>query len=228
MSRVILVDPQRAAAQRFDQFALRIRRELHERDLRTVLITSALRGEGKTLTSCNLSLALASISAEHRVALVELDLRKPAASEVLMIRPQVGLERVLSGEAPLSEARIATELPSLDLFLIGRPVAKAHELLSGALLARVLAELEKRYATVVLDTPPALLVADVPLILEHVGACVAVVRAGSTRLAALHDTLEVLPPEKLLGVFLNDAPAPRHAKSYGYYAEDGKRDGNAG
>jgi Mrp family chromosome partitioning ATPase len=191
-------------------------------------MTSALRNEGKTFTACNVALALASMPADHRVALVELDLRRPAISETLGTEPRVGFERVLSGEAPLSEARTPTELPSLDLFPVGRPVRDPHERLAQPLLAEVLAELGKHYATVVLDTPPALLVPDALLILQHVDACVAVVRAGSTRLAALRDTFETLPPEKLIGIFLNYAPAPRHAGQYGYYVDEAERDPDAG
>jgi Mrp family chromosome partitioning ATPase len=78
-----------------------------------------------------------------------------------------------------------------------------------------------RYDAVVVDSPPVVPVPDVSLILGHVDACVAVVRAGSSRLRVTREMFEQLPREKLLGVFVNDIRTPRRSQQYGYYyAED--------
>jgi Mrp family chromosome partitioning ATPase len=219
-ARAVLLDPRQPHTERFRRFALRVRQELKRRELRSVLITSPVRSEGKTLTACNLALALASMAAGGRIAFLELDVRRPSASQGLGVLPRVGIEEVLTGAAALETACIRTELPSLDLYLVREPPARAHEVLALPSLATVFRQLETRYDTVVVDSPPVLPVPDVSLILGHVGACVAVVRAGSSRLKAARDTFEQLPREKLLGVFVNDVSVLRSSEQYGYYSAE--------
>ena len=125
-----------------------------------------------------------------------------------------------AGASALEAARIRTELPSLDLYLV-REAAEPHEILALPSLEVVFWELGTRYDAVVVDSPPVLPVPDVSLILGHVDACVAVVRAGTTRVRAARDMFEQLPREKLLGVFVNDIGTPLGSEKYGYYsAED--------
>ena len=113
--------PGGAASERYRHFAIRVSRAAKAAEARTILITSASRAEGKTTTSCNLALALASMAGGRRVAFLELDLRRPAASEELGVRARVGIEAVLAGEARLDECRLTTNLPDLDLFLAAKP-----------------------------------------------------------------------------------------------------------
>jgi len=203
---------------------VRVRQELQRRETKSVVITSAVRAEGKTFTACNLVLALASMAAGERIALIELDARRPSASEGLGVFPRVGIEEVLQGEADFGAARIRTELPSLDLYLVRNPHPHAHEILALPRLAAIFRILEARYDTIVVDSPPVLLVPDLSLILRHVDACIGVVRAGRSRLKAARDMFEQLPREKLIGVFVNDIPTPLRAAQYGYYsAEDETR-----
>ena len=216
-ARAVHIGRPHAAAERFRHLAVRVRRELEARRGRLLLVASALRQEGKTVTSCNLALALASMASERRIALIDLDLRRPSVASALLVRPAVGIEHVLRGEATLGSARIPTELPTLDLYLASGPVRQAHELLAGATFRQVLAELSERYAVVVADTPPVLLVPDVPLIAPHVDGIMVVARASRTAISNFRDMLGLLPREKLLGGFLNEVRASLHATEYGYY-----------
>lgn len=219
-TRAVLLDPRQHHTERFRRFAVRVRQELKRHGMTSVLITSPVRSEGKTFTACNLALALASMAAGGRIALLELDTRRPSASQGLGVSPAVGIEEVLAGAADLGAARIRTDLPSLDLYLVRKPPPQAHEILALPSLERIFCELGTHYATVVVDSPPVLLVPDVSLILGHVDACVAVVRAGRSRLRAAHDMFEQLPREKLLGVFVNDISTPHHAAEYSYYSAE--------
>jgi len=223
-ARAVLLDPRKPHTERFRRFAVRVRQELDQRGAKTALITSALRSEGKTFTACNLALALSSMLAGGRIALLELDTRRPAISPSLGVEPRVGIETVLAGEVPLRTARTPTDLPSLDLYLIRRPPPSPHELLTGGALPGIFRELEQRYDIIIVDSPPILVVPDVSLLLAHVGACVAVVRAGSSRVKAAREMLEQISGDKLLGVFVNDLGTPRGSDQYGYYsAEDDSR-----
>lgn len=215
-ARAVLVDPDGGPAEHLRHFAMRLNRELDARGERSVAVTSSLRGEGKTTVACNLALALTAVTENKRIALVDLDLRRPRAAAALGVEPALGIERVLAGEAPLEAARVRTQVPSLDLYLVRRPVAGFF----GANAAsRVIAELGSKYDLVVVDTPPVLLVPDVVLLLPHVGACFVVVRLGVTRQNALAKALEEIPEDKLLGAFVNEMPKPSYYGDYGYYAD---------
>jgi Mrp family chromosome partitioning ATPase len=220
MARAVLVDHPGPRAECFRHFALQLRRELENRKIRSVLVTSALPQEGKTVTACNLALALASMTSGRRVALVDLDFRSPAVARGMGITAEVGLERVISREVPLRSACMRTDVPALDLFAARHPLRRPHELLATPVVSEVLLELTRRYATVVCDAPPVLPVPDVLLTVPHVGGCVVVARAGETRRSTFLPMLELLPREKLIGGFLNEARLPRFAKQYVHYPAD--------
>jgi capsular exopolysaccharide synthesis family protein len=227
-ARAVVMERPGAVAERFRHLAVRVRRELDASGGQTLLVTSSLREEGKTVTSCNLALALASMASEQRIALLDLDLRRPSVARALGVRPKIGLDQVLRGDASLASARIHTDIPALDLFLAASPMRHAHEVLATAALPRLLAELRQQYALVVVDTPPVLLVPDVPLIVPHFDACLVVARVGKTARSAFQDMLALLPRPKVLGGFLNEVRASGHAAQYGYYLgeDDDEPDGD--
>jgi Mrp family chromosome partitioning ATPase len=213
---------------RFRHFALRVRRALEEREARSVLITSAIQGEGKTVVACNLALALASMSGEGRIALVDLDLHHPSVASVMGITPEFGVESVLQRETSVGAVRVPTNLSTLDLYPVARAIPRAHETLARPSLRSLIQELSKQYATIVCDSPPTLLLPDVELIAPHVDACVLVARAGISRRLPFREMLTMLPRERLIGTFLNSSSQPRHAKDYGYYRDPSEDDSAAG
>jgi receptor protein-tyrosine kinase/non-specific protein-tyrosine kinase len=227
-ARAVLVDRSGPSAERFRHLAVRIRQELQRLDQRVLFVTSAQRQEGKTLTSCNLALALASIAGGERIALVDLDLRRRSLAKALGVQASAGVDGVLQGSCALSDVRIPTDLPALDLFpAVGR-LDDPHELLAGPRLSEMLEALAARYRFVICDTPPVLLVPDVPLVISRTGACLFVVRAGATRRAALLDALNLIPTATVIGIFLNDLRSLATAR-YGYgYGDDAEPRDDAG
>jgi succinoglycan biosynthesis transport protein ExoP len=219
-ARAVLVGPREPYTERFRRFAVRVREELGRRQRRSVIITSGQRAEGKTFTSCNLALALASLPVAGRIALIDLDLRRPSAARALGVTPRVGIDQVISGAATLDAARMRTDSDSLDLYLMAKPAAQAHQLLAHPRLAELLSRLEEQYDAVIIDSPPALLVPDVSMILSHVGGCIVVVRVGATRLRNTRDMFDQLPQEKLIGAFANDITLSHAARQYDYYAAE--------
>jgi len=203
-------------AESFRQFAIRVRLFVEGRRNPAVLVTSALRREGKTTIACNLALALASMAAERRVALLDLDLHRPGVAAALGIRPPVGIESTLDGEAMLASTRTRTDVPALDVFAVRSPRPHAHAVFSSRRFRDVMAELTTGYDAVVVDAPPVLPLPDVSLIAPEVGGCIAVVRAGNTPRSAFREMLGVLPGDRLIGCFLNDAILSRSAR-YDYY-----------
>jgi non-specific protein-tyrosine kinase len=216
-ARVIVTDGQGASAEAARHIALRLRRELGRRHARSLAVISSERGEGKTTVACNLALAIASLSRGRVVALVDLDLRAPSVATALGVPQSRGIDDVLRGSCRLDDARVEIEKPGLDVYSARHPEANAHELLVGPAFAALVAEFERRYEITVFDTPPMLLVPDAPVIIEQVGATVAVSRAGRTRRKAFEKMLELLPPAKLIGTVLNEGALAGSGREYGYY-----------
>ena len=223
-ARAVVIDHSGGVSEYYRHFALRVLRELKERNARSLLVTSALREEGKTTTACNLALALSSLAGGRPVALVDLDLRRPAVAKSLAIESDHGFEEVLAGDVELTAACVPTQVGALDVYPVARPTRQAHELLSSNRFGDIVRELGRRYDYVLFDSPPALLVPDVPLALAEVDGAVAVARAGFTSKRAFDDMLSIVNTSKLLGVFLNEAAQPRHKRQYGYYLDE---DGSA-
>lgn len=215
-ARAVLAQPRSEAAEQYRHCAIRVGRKMKESDATTLIVTSATRAEGKTTTSCNLALALASMAGGRRVALVELDLRRPSMAEQLCVTVPLGFESVLAGEQTIAEVRMPTQLADLDLYPVKNHTRNALELLSGPGLASSLRELARRYDTVIVDSPPVLPVPDVPLVLPLVDAALVVARAGVSRRGAFAEALTALGGGKVIGTFLNAANPPRQKRYYGY------------
>jgi len=222
------VEPQNAAvvleqgsnAEACRHLALRLRSAMDERRAKSIAIVSAERGDGKTTVACNVAIALATLSREREVALVDLDLRKPSVVKSLSIPHQAGIEEVLLGRTSLDAVRVSVEQPAIDVFPVVTPQDAAHELLTLPQMAAMIADLERRYATVVIDTPPAPLVPDATLILRHVAACAPVVRSGKTRARSLRRLLECLPHDRIVGWILNAERAAAFGYRDYYYGDD--------
>jgi Mrp family chromosome partitioning ATPase len=225
-ARALLMPDQRAVAERFRHLAVRISRELVARGSSTLLVTSSAREEGKSVVSCNLALALASMSSGERVALVDLDLRGPSVARGLGIPVETGFEAVLRGECGLDAVRVGTDIPTLDVFP-SEHVADAHELLSLPALGQALSELRRDYRVVVIDCPPVLLFPDVPLVSSTIGSCLLVARAGQSRRRELMETLGMLSREDIVGVFLNEGYSGAEVGGYYAYERKAREDADA-
>ena len=197
--------------------ALRLRTELDERGARSVAIVSAERGDGKTTVACNLALALASLSRGREVALIDLDLRRPSVASYLALPAKRGVEKVLRGEAELDEVLLAVHHPAFDVVPAVNPQSAAHELMVRSQVGELIAELERRYAIVIIDTPPAPLVPDANLVLRHAATCAPVVRTGKTRARFFRRLVDCLPRDQVIGWIVNGDRSSRFRDDDYYY-----------
>lgn len=203
--------------ERHRHLGLRIRTEMDRSGVRSLAVVSAVRNEGKSIVSCNIAAAIASLSSARSVALVDLDLRNPSIASMLQVNVPVGIEQVLLGRAKLEDTCLPLHEPEIDVYPCAQPHRAAHELLVLPAFEQFVRELESRYAAVIIDTPPTLLVPDSTIIVRKAGYCVAVARAGKTRVHRFGEMLEKLPGEKVLGKVINNVPLPAHAKGDDYY-----------
>jgi capsular exopolysaccharide synthesis family protein len=127
-------------------------------DAQVIAVTSPGPGEGKTASTANLAVALAQ--GGKRVVAVSCDLRQPQLHRLFDRGNDIGLTDGLVGDRSMQDAIIDTDLPGLAIIPSGPSVANSSELLGGDAMRRTLDELRLRYDFVLLDTPPALVVAD--------------------------------------------------------------------
>ncbi len=143
----------------------------------TLMVTSANPGSGKTFITMNLATILAIKG--HRVAVVDLDLRKASLSTYVG-SPARGVSAYLSGHASLEDVmvRSANETEGLDLIPVGALPPNPAEMLYSPRLKAMLDDLRTRYDYVLLDCPPVEVVADAKIINAHADMTLFVVRAG--------------------------------------------------
>ncbi len=152
-------------------------------DVRVVLITSAVPGEGKSQTAAGLAQALALSGVS--VALVDLDLRRPSLHKHFDLGADArGLTNALVSDIPVGDLLrpVIAGLPKLQVLPSGTALSNSGELLHSAPMARVLRDLAAMFDMVVLDAAPLLPVADTQGLLDQtaIDACVIVARAGRT------------------------------------------------
>jgi receptor protein-tyrosine kinase len=187
------------------------------------VITSAVPGEGKSTTACNLALAL--IEGGQRVALVEGDMRRPRISTYLQVVDTVGLTTVLIGRISLDEALQTTRHPGLTVLSSGKTPPNPAELLQSRQMISIIEELRASFDIVLIDAPPLLPVTDGALLASIVDGAILVVRHGHTHSEAIRRAVERLEGvgAKPLASVINMAPAKRGRYGYGYgygYAPD--------
>lgn len=205
----------RTAVEQYRRLAARLMLAKAEHRITTVMITSALPGEGKTLTAANLALTL-SESYKREVLLVDADLRRPCVHQIFQVPNASGLNDGLKLEA---ERKIPLMQFSdrLTLLTAGRPDADPMSVLSGSRMKRVIGEAKERFEWVLIDTPPIALLTDAHLLSALVDVVIMVVRAGVTPLPAIKKAVAAVGQNKVLGVVLNHAEVSKIPDRYAHY-----------
>lgn len=197
------------------------------RQVRSILVTSAMPGEGKTLVAWNL--AVAAVSSGDRVLFVDADLRSPLTLQDPQgeADPHVGLGAFLAGHAELDEVIRQLPVPDaeasasprhLDVIPAAIRPPNPIDLLESDAMQRLISDSHERYDLVIIDSPPTPVVSDaIPLITAVHGVLVVVRLGHSTRQSVqqLRRQLENLGAPTL-GVVVNGAAAPSYRYGYGY------------
>jgi capsular exopolysaccharide synthesis family protein len=191
--------------------------------VRSVLVTSAQAGEGKSLVALNLAAALAATG--HEVLLVEADVRDPSISRLLGVAAGDGLAEVLLGDRPIDDVVRQVPAPAgggerhtFDVLAAGLARVHAVELLDTDRMRAMLVAASDRYDAVVVDTAPMGLVSDGIPLLDQVDAVVAVARIGRIPLAELLSLRALFERTnaRFVGVVANFID-PRPESDYGAY-----------
>jgi capsular exopolysaccharide synthesis family protein len=191
-----------ATAEQYRRLAVALHHVQGERGVKKVMVTSAMAGEGKTLTALNLALTL-SESYLRRVVFIDADLRCSRVHELLNVVNVEGLNEVLR-EGSRMRPRLVEISPRLSVLLAGRPTSDPMGALTSTRMADILDEAAATFDWVVVDSPPVVLLPDANVLAKMVDTAVVVVHAGKTAYDMVERAVQTIDRKRVLGVVLND------------------------
>lgn len=182
----------------------------------TIMITSAVPGEGKTLTAINLAVTFAK-SFGQTALLVDCDLQRQSIHRYLGVQSPKGLADYLRNGTPLKDLIIWPGVDKLTLISGGDPVRDSAELISSPRMAELVAEMKTRYSDryIFFDLPPLLAEADA-LAFAPLADCILMVVHPGTSFAEIQRALDLIPKEKFLGFVLNRVESSNDDYYYRY------------
>lgn len=167
-----------------------------------IVVTSASKGEGKTMTCVNLAISFAQTG--KKVLVIDGDLRKPHIHEVLDISNERGLSDILAGFCKREEVIKRVEEQGIDAIPTGQIPPNPAELLSRDQMKNLLYELSKVYDYIFIDTPPVNLVSDAIILSSMVSGMILVAKQGKSDYRDIDEAIKKLAfvNAKVLGVIL--------------------------
>jgi len=204
-----------AAMEQYRKLAATLHHAQSERGIQVIMTSSALPGEGKSLTSVNLALTL-SESYHKRVLLIDVDLRRPTVQRIFGLPPIGGLNEGLtaSEDRPIAVSRVSKRLFVLPA---GRPEADPMSGLTSARMKRLIAQASGAFDWVIVDSPPVGLLPDASLLAALVDGVLLVIRSGKAPFALVKRAVEIITHQRILGVVMNAIDYKHDRNAGGYY-----------
>jgi len=184
---------------------------------RTLAITSTGPGEGKTMVASNLAVGFALTG--QRVLLIDADMRRSRVHELFELDQEPGLSNILVGNAKPSTAVCKTSVAGLWVLPAGRTPPNPAELLSSKRFKELLASLEESFDTIIIDTPPVMVVADPLVVTSFTSGVIFVVGAEMTSRYAAQAALQQLQQgrARVIGAILNRVQLDKNGYYYSRY-----------
>jgi len=224
-SLAMLVSPMSAVAEAYRRIRTNLQFSRPDKDLHSLAISSAEKGEGKSTTSSNLAIAMAS--AGKRTLLVDADLRRPQAHAIFGLDREPGLSHLLYND-DVDITSFETDIDSLWVLPAGESVPNPAELLSSQRMRDLIENLKERFDYVIFDTPPVLLFSDALGLASRCDGTILIASAKGTDGRAFDHAVDLLNDVEadVLGAVLNRYNSQSLLQGYGYnygYAQSYKR-----
>ncbi|NBT47923.1 MAG: polysaccharide biosynthesis tyrosine autokinase [Actinobacteria bacterium] len=225
---IVHTSPKSTRAEAFRQLRTNIQFIEAAEGRKSIVVTSAIPGEGKSSTIANLAIAMADTGA--KVLLVDCDLRKPKMHKYFSVEGAVGLTNLLIGQVKQADVIQRWGRKNLDLLPAGQVPPNPSELLGSEAMKNFLAQAEQDYDVVLIDSAPLLPVTDAAILSKITGGVSVVVGVGKTtkpQLAAAIGHVEAIGG-RILGFIMNKIPTKgvdayryRYSYKYGSYGSYG-------
>jgi len=203
-NRCVAIAPDLEEVESYRILRTQILNSIRETDGKLIMISSALPGEGKTLTAINLSLTFAR-ELQQTVLLVDCDLKKQSIHEVMGFKNDKGLVDHLLGECPASDLFVWPTIARLTVISGGKTTNESSDIIGSPQMKALVEDMKNRYPEryIFFDVPPILTGADALTFAPLVDHILMVVWANETSLAEVKKAAQMMPKEKLLGLVLN-------------------------
>ena len=186
-----------------------------------IMVTSALPGEGKTFTSLNLAMSMAT-EMDTTVLLIDADIPRPSVSEFLGLSPNLpGLIDVLLDDTiDMADVLVKTNIENLVILPAGRGHANATEIMASGAMSELMNEISKRYSdrVTILDSPPLLITSEAKVLAEKAGQVVMVVESNLTSHEQVAEAVEMLDDNDIVNLVLNKSREKSSQPYYGAYS----------
>ncbi|MBC2696401.1 MAG: polysaccharide biosynthesis tyrosine autokinase [Desulfobacteraceae bacterium] len=221
---IIVSEPKSSASEAYRGLRTGILFSTPVQSPRSILVTSAGAGEGKTITCANLAIAMAQ--AGTKVVLLDCDMRKPRLHRMLGIRNEQGLSSILVGESEWRDILVSTNIPNLDFIPAGLISPNPAELIGSERMQNLINELREKYGRIIIDSSPIAAVTDPVILSRLVDGVVLVIHAGITSRDIIANGVRQLRDvhAHILGSVLNNVDIEKNSYYY-YYQYYGEKDG---
>lgn len=190
-----------------------------EEACKVLIVTSAMQSEGKSITAINLAISYAEMN--HRVLLIDCDLRRPKLARLLSMKGNVGLSNLIIKPELLRKAVQDSGIPNLDVIFAGDVPPNPSELLGSSRMKKLIDNLRENYDYIILDTPPVNMVTDACVLVPESSGVLFVVRSGVSERGATIHAVEQLEysKAKILGFVLNEVKPENDYYGYRKYSQ---------
>lgn len=204
------------AAEQFRTLRTNINFSSPDRDIKSIVITSAASSEGKSTTAANLAVAFAQEG--KKVLLIDGDMRRPTIHYTFRLKNTIGLSTLLTRQSTVKRTVRRSHINNLDLICCGPIPPNPAELLSSHSMDKLLEELVLLYDLIIFDAPPILTVTDSQILANKCEGSILVLKAGATekRQAVKAKEAIILAQSRLIGVVLNNYASLKAENYYRY------------
>lgn len=214
---VTVSDPKSPVAEAYRTIRTNLQFLNLDQDKKSILVTSAAPGEGKSTTTANLGVSMAMGGV--KTLLVDADLRKPTLHKLFNLPNTAGLSSVLADQAPLAKGIHPTQIPSLHVLTAGPIPPNPAEMLASRRMGELYGQLRESYELLFFDSPPVISVSDATVLASLVDSVVLVVRSGAFPSDVVRQAKAQLESVKasFLGIILNSVDLKKDGYYYRYY-----------